>query len=314
VGGLRTKAEPRLQSRGAENSGVRRLPPALRAVAAVAERVHVRGQERAGTMARTRLREDVPYETPYGVRLRVDPLDQFERLMALGLFERHVVDMIRRFALPGSTVIDGGAHIGYTAVVAARAVGAGGAVHAFECDPRAVRRLREHVQLNDTSWVTVNEAALDDVSDRRAVLHVPPQVGWASTRGAPAGGWAARLDVRTAALDDYLDRAGVDRASVSLVKLDLEGSELEALRGAPRLLAEGRPALIVEFIPDDSAHGARRADELFELLGAFGYEAFVPVPSRRRKPAPPLARHDGVSRADILFLHPASEAWRLAFS
>src|SRR5581483_5974858 len=214
-----TKAEPRLQSRGAENSGVRRLPPALRAVAAVAERVHVRGQERAGTMARTRLREDVPYETPYGVRLRVDPLDQFERLMALGLFERHVVDMIRRFALPGSTVIDGGAHIGYTAVVAARAVGATGAVHAFACDPRAVRRLREHVQLNDTPWVTVNEVALDDVSVRRAVLHVPPQVGWASTRGAPVGGGAARLDVRTAAIDDHLDRAGIDRACISLVKL-----------------------------------------------------------------------------------------------
>ena len=314
MSGLRTNAEPRQLSRGAENNGIRRLPPLLRVVAAGAERVRLRGQERAGALARTRLRDDVPYATPYGVHLRVDPLDKFERLMALGLYERHVVDMIRRFALPGSTVIDGGGHIGYTAVVAARAVGASGAVHAFECDPRAVRRLREHVQLNDTPWVTVNEAALDDVSDRRAVLHVPPQVGWASTRGAPAGGWAARLDVRTVALDDHLDRNAVDRASISLVKLDLEGSELEALRGAPRLLAEGRPALIVEFIPADSAHGARRADELFELVAAFGYEGFVPVLSRRRRPAPPLTRHDGVTRADILFLHPASEAWRLAFA
>ncbi|MBV8692928.1 MAG: FkbM family methyltransferase, partial [Actinobacteria bacterium] len=126
---------------------------------------------------------------------------------------------------------------------------------------------------------------------------------------------AARLDVRTVALDDYLGRAGVDPATVSLVKLDLEGSELEALRGAPRTLAGARPALIVEFIPEQSAAGRRRADELFEFVAAFGYEAFVPAAPRfRRRPAAPLVRHDGVSRADILFLHPESEAWRLAFA
>jgi hypothetical protein len=77
---------------------------------------------------------------------------------------------------------------------------------------------------------------------------------------------------------------------VDLVKLDLEGAELRALRGARRLLAERRPALLIELEPGHLERQGGSVAELESLLEGAGYVAFEIVPDGGRVCLTPLRK------------------------
>jgi hypothetical protein len=61
----------------------------------------------------------------------------------------------------------------------------------------------------------------------------------------------------------------------TLAKIDIEGFELEALKGADRLLSSGRPKLIIEIHPPQLAMSGGSEDEIFELLHGHRYSWLV---------------------------------------
>ena len=69
-------------------------------------------------------------------------------------------------------------------------------------------------------------------------------------------------------LDDYIDE------SPTLIKIDIEGYELEALRGATELL-KLRPKLAIEVHVDLIKQGGGSADEIFKYVGLHGYEFWI---------------------------------------
>lgn len=139
---------------------------------------------------------------------------------------------------PGDVFVDAGANIGFYTVLAGHLVQRAGQVIAIEMIPATSAILRAHVELNDLSSVRVVEAALSDVAGQELVASLPlEQHGQASiTR---TGGREVR--VRTTTLASVLE--GVD--AVRLMKLDLEGAELLALRGAGVALEKVR-AIVFE--------------------------------------------------------------------
>jgi hypothetical protein len=124
----------------------------LRALLATGAARRPRGRKLAVRLARRALDSARPYRTPDGFVLRVDPEDPvMQTTMALGLFDPPIAAAIARHARPGTVAIDAGAHIGFVSMLLARAVGQSGRVESFECDPRIVGRLREHLELNSRS-------------------------------------------------------------------------------------------------------------------------------------------------------------------
>jgi FkbM family methyltransferase len=174
--------------------------------------------------------------------------------------------------LPGSTVVDGGAHIGLFTVSMARAVGGGGSVLAFEPTPRTRAVLARTVALNDLgASVSVRPEALA-AGTGRTTLHVGPTEGSNSNSViARAGGAGSTEEVPTLALDDLLPTL---TAKVSCIKLDIEGAELDALRGAEALLRAHGPALCIEVHPRMLREGGREPRQLRELLLDHGYALF----------------------------------------
>jgi len=222
------------------------------------------------------------YRDAAGFLFRIDPQDPFQAAMMLGLFDRPTAWMMRRHTRPGTVAIDIGAHLGYFSLRLARLVGPAGAVHAFEPDPRLSWRLREHVQANALdATVTVNEIGLLDRPAEHQSLALSPQLGWAHVVGATRLS-TETFSARMTTLDDYVKQADIDPATISVIKIDVEGAELAVLRGAQETLAATSAAVLVEHVPDRATAAGRDADELPAFLHELGFTAYVPMRKRAR--------------------------------
>ncbi len=179
-------------------------------------------------------------------------------------FEYDELRFCERYLRPGDHVVDGGANIGLVSLLLCRWVGDQGSVTAFEPAPTAARQMRGNLELNRVANVELIEAALgahDGTTQLIADMDVSNQL----VREAP--GDHAVETVRVVRLEEVLE----DRA-YALVKLDLEGAELDALRGAEALLAADRlPVLLLEAYDHQLLRLGGSRVEVLELLEAHGY-------------------------------------------
>jgi FkbM family methyltransferase len=279
------------------------LPLPLRAWTITRRLGRFRGQARvAVTMAPRLLDAGVPYRGADGLVFRIDPEDDLQVLILLGMHDRAVVRELRRHATPGSVVIDAGAHIGYFTLHAAGCVGAHGQVHSFECDPRVAPELREHVRLNEVPQVTVVERAISDAPGELQ-LRLLGRFGLSTTHAGINGG-GKEVSVPAQPLDDYLVEADIDPGRISVIKVDVEGAEPAALRGMRRALEQSRAAVIVEIDPARAIRTGESPDAIFELLADLGRQpARVLAPrGSGRSALSALRSGDTDVAADVLFL------------
>ncbi len=157
----------------------------------------------------------------------------------------------------GGVFVDVGAHIGRWALrLAAKA----SQVVAVEANPDTAAVLRAHVDLNDVKNVDVLELAAWDREARLSLSDPHGKVNGGSTRVLEEDG--ADL-VRACPLDEVLGDVTPD-----LIKLDVEGADLHALRGMRKTLERALPTL---FIEDHSLYGYYERAALESLLRELGY-------------------------------------------
>jgi FkbM family methyltransferase len=195
-----------------------------------------------------------------------------ETPLGLGLYRYghrdDVLDKILTILHPGDIFIDGGANTGMMTVVAAHRVGHTGRVIALEPAEPARRILEQNVALNGHTNVTILPWALGDKAGKRTFVIFNQHLGLSSFSPIDAdGGTVVTVDVRT--LDEVAATEHAQHAR--LVKLDLEGAEVAALRGARNLLALGYADFIVENEPARLRQLGAQSQELFSLFEEFRY-------------------------------------------
>jgi len=197
-------------------------------------------------------------------RFAVSELREDERLGAVAANEGQMLRRLIGAVLEGDTFFDVGANIGTVTIAIAMT---GAECLAFEPAPANAARLAENAELNRLGNVTVIEAAM--WSDGGTVaLRVDGAEGAGRSRVVDAGD-AKAIEVPATTLDRF---AGGGAAAPDLLKIDVEGAELEVLRGAERTLEAGRVReVFVETHPLQlSELGASEAD-VATLLGDVGY-------------------------------------------
>jgi FkbM family methyltransferase len=174
---------------------------------------------------------------------------------------------------PGMVFLDIGAHHGIYSIVAAKRLGTDGTVVAFEPSLREFRRLRLHLRLNRMHWVRSEPVAIGAAASTRRFFQV---LEGDSTRGGlqpPATrDKVAETSVETVCLDDYVSRFPLKR--VDIVKLDVEGGELEVLQGASNILTTFRPVFICEVLDAATHAWGYEAREIILKFQCFGYSWF----------------------------------------
>lgn len=175
---------------------------------------------------------------------------------------------IRRFCRPGATVVDVGANIGEWALQMADAVGADGRVLAVEPIPRMADAVAKSALANNMTQVSVVAVALSDAAGQAEFSVECGNTG--GSRLGRAEGAVDTISVPVQTLDALLEGRGIER--VDFIKVDVEGFELEVLRGARATLARHRPPMYLEVGAEDPAKRpalvALLRDELgYRLLG-----------------------------------------------
>ncbi|MHC5113421.1 MAG: FkbM family methyltransferase [Planctomycetota bacterium] len=173
-------------------------------------------------------------------------------ILAGDVWERATVEYIVARVGDGD-VIHAGTFFGDFLPALSNACGPDAMVWAFEPNPESHRCAAITVRINDLANVTLTEAALGS-SEGTAPMLVRGKQGRNLGGGSrivsdppdPAAGQTIR--VRTVAIDDVVP---ADR-HVSVIQLDVEGSERPALAGALATVRRCRPLLVLESVPDDA--------------------------------------------------------------
>ena len=207
-------------------------------------------------------------------------------------YEPETHAFIMRHTAPGTVAIDAGAHIGLFTVTMARAVGPAGRVVSFEPTETNARVLRRTVALNGLDGVV--ECRQEALAAERGVAEFFVDEHDASNANSLVRreGAVGAIRVPAVSVDDV---AAQHEAPVSCIKVDVEGAELDVLRGASTTLAAATPALALDVHPAQMQAAGGSVAELWDLLAGHGYELVLGGAR--------VDRADAVARTEIFEVH-----------
>jgi FkbM family methyltransferase len=193
-----------------------------------------------------------------------------------GTYEEPIQRAIAGNLAPGDVFCDIGANIGFFSLIAARLVGPRGQVYAFEPVPGNAAAIAEGARLNGLRTIRVFPEAVGAATGRRE-LQLAHHIGGAALDSVEAPpDLKGRIDVDVTSLDDAIARRGL--RPPTLVKIDVEGAEVEVLHGMRETLRQHRPRLVYEVDDATRAGLKRKARAIAEILTAAGY-APRPLPA-----------------------------------
>ncbi len=160
----------------------------------------------------------------------------------LGLYEVSKRRAIEQFLQDGQTFIDIGANKGDYSLLSAKLVGSSGKVIAFEPEPTNCTWLRKSIGLNEFRSIQLFEMALSD-KDGSNTLYLGKKSGWHTLKQDVRNRNKGQIPVVTRRLDSVLESIGCTK--VDMMKIDVEGGELEVLKGAERTLSVNHGIILV---------------------------------------------------------------------
>jgi FkbM family methyltransferase len=198
--------------------------------------------------------------TVEGMTFELDLGELIDVGVFLQQYERDVVGFIERLTRGGWTVVDIGANMGAHTLRFSKLVGPSGQVFAFEPMEYAFAKLARNVSLNDATNTQAFRVAL---SDRNVpAQHVSYRSSWALSGERRAE--SSVVDFRR--LDDWCAERCVD--VIHLIKLDVDGHELQVLKGGLDTIERCRPVLLVEI---GAWHFVSPEANPLRLLASLGY-------------------------------------------
>lgn len=191
--------------------------------------------------------EPIRIVTPTGSDLLLDPAGSFLEVYLQGLagYEPDVQAALKIFLRPGSAFVDCGANAGFYSVMAQDIMGGKGTVIAIEANPQLIPLLNRNLSANGIAGavnaaVTSRPGPLKLVSPRAhdALASIRPNALYDEFE-------VETFQVAGRTLDDILGNLLADR--LDLMKIDIEGGELDAIKSGREIIGRFRPCIIAEY-------------------------------------------------------------------
>ena len=232
-----------------------------------------RGKNRLARLLLTRTTEECAIPTATGrmvVPNLVEPVAW--DLARDGCYEPELCRFIRQNVRPGDVCLDIGANIGAISRVMAERVGPTGRVHALEPSPQVLQYLQRNTQ--PFPHITSHGLAVSAQSGKKEFYQAPEtKFGMGTLSALP--GWRA-TEVAVTTLDEFWQKTGAP--TIRLIKIDVEGHELEVFQGGREALLNN-PEVVVVFEFSDwaeenaygsSGHSPRFLAEMGFAMGSLG--------------------------------------------
>jgi FkbM family methyltransferase len=206
----------------------------------------------------------------HDIRMELDPEEWLQiDLRAFGHLEPRTTALFERILRPGDAYVDVGAHVGYHSLVAARLVGEGGRIFSIDPQPYNCAKILANAELNGFANITVIAAAVDE-ADGFASLRIQSRQDKArlTLSGPGVNDGALTFVVPKITLRWLLETYKL--RTLNLLKIDVEGFELEVLKGAGDAI-RAIENIVFEVL---SGEDADRTQAIETMLRDFGFQMF----------------------------------------
>lgn len=217
------------------------------------------------------------FSTNEGIKVKLNPQEALTLgIVYLGTINKYETKILKTIIKPGDVVIDIGAYVdGWYTLLAAKLIGSKGHVYAFEPHPIYFQRLKENVQINQLTNVTLERLGIFNKNGSSTFYEaqfgssiIKSQVV-AMTKIKPK-----EITIQTITLDTYIKAKNIRH--VSLIKIDVEGVEMSVLKGGNKLLqSKNAPDLIVEVFDIQLRRAGSSEEKLLSYLKRLGYKAYM---------------------------------------
>lgn len=206
-------------------------------------------------------------KTIHGFFLRINPsIDNGVELSLheTGTYEKGILTYLQSVLKRGDCFVDVGANIGLMSIFASQLVEIEGKILSYEAHPKTIDLLKENIQLNQLANVQVYPYALGVTEGKTKIYD-----NWQVNRGG------ASLIVKTVDSESYdieihcLDSVFPDNTTPKVIKIDVEGFELEVLKGASETIKKFQPILIVE-LSENRSNAHSSSSEIIDFIKTIG--------------------------------------------
>lgn len=210
-------------------------------------------------------------QTLHGVKLLIDPAKDKGVELALyqtGTYEKGTIQLLGDFLKQGSVFMDIGANIGLMSTIASKIVGEKGRVYAVEANPKTIEVLRHNCAINQCENIEILPIALASEKGS-AILYE----NWNVNRGGASlisQGDEHGITVSKERLDDLFS----PDSPVHLVKIDVEGFELEVLKGGVDWFKTQQPVFIIEVSTQRSNQEGATPESIMSFVAELGNYSF----------------------------------------
>ena len=189
--------------------------------------------------------------------------------IALDALELNVLKFVHSLKIEKTIVVDMGANVGGVTLRLAKCVGKGGEVIAYEPNPETRGRLIENIKLNGFHNVTIIPKGVWSSEDSfDLLLPKHSNTGTASFLDKESNLGGEKVNVEVESFDQRWKSIG--KKKVSLVKMDIQGAEEEAIKGMEEMLKACKPFVIME-VAGESQRFSQRISSVAQTFAACGY-------------------------------------------
>lgn len=217
---------------------------------------------------RTKSRTACLFERPFALSERLPGLT--EELLLYGIHEPVASRLYLNALGPEETILDVGSNVGYYAALAASKGMERYAIHCFEPDPELAGILEKNTKAFKAHF-SVSEVAVSDAGETLSFFR-SKVANWGSIRQSSTLLQSSTISVASTTIDRYCHERGV---APTFIRMDIEGAEVQALRGGRQTLSQYRPKLFIE--AHFSFLSTEEVGEMLDVLLSAGYSKAVSV-------------------------------------
>ncbi len=192
-------------------------------------------------------------------------------------YEENEWRFVSNFLKPGMVFFDIGANQGFYTLLAAKMVGPSGKVFSFEPVPSQLKKLKRNIKINRFGNIITEQSAVSYESGFSNInICLNGDEAMSSLREPYKDASLKRkvIQVPLYSIDDYVRKFNIK--SIDFIKIDVEGGELDVLKGAINIIKNIRPVFMCEVQDIRTNQWGYRASKIYEFLEGYGYSWFSP--------------------------------------
>ena len=220
-------------------------------------------------------------QTLHGFKLYIDPIRDNgieKEIYYTGTYEKGTLHVLNHILKSNDVFVDVGANIGLISIYAAQKVGSKGIVHAYEANPETFTIMENNIELNELHNIIKPLKIAIGASEGKGLIFD----NWEVNRGAETMFQPKEKSSSHEVAIKPLDSLLRPNSKIKAIKIDVEGFELEVIKGAKNILNKpNAPILIVEYSEECLTRANQTIQELTELISSCNKYTFYKLTRKK---------------------------------